>query len=224
MKQRFAPRSKTATKGSRVWRCSACQDGCPRSVLAFVASLATNAHVSQGLADSCGHAACRFRDRYALGGDAPLVHGGTTSFGRPKLAPRTPVVLAVLRALSDAWSTDPEANRMLMLARNSSDPELRHAAEVVRRMNDPSTSCIRSHRRCRCCRSIRRAIRHGSARSILPTRRWMGSPTQTTRRRRSPSSRARWCTGVSRSVTSRTGTSGTAWLPRASNGSRSNGS
>jgi hypothetical protein len=41
------------------------------------------------------------------------------------------VVLAVLRALSDAWSSDEEAGRMLTLARNSSDPELRQAAEVA---------------------------------------------------------------------------------------------
>ncbi len=111
---------------------SACQDGCPRSVLAFVASLAKNAHVSQGLRILAVNVLAARRDRYALEAMLPLIRGGSTWFGRPKLASRTPVVLAVLRALSDAWSTDPEANRMLLLARNSSDPELRHAAEVVR--------------------------------------------------------------------------------------------
>jgi len=110
---------------------SACQERCPRSVLTFVASLAKNAQASQDLRILAVRVLATSRDRYALEAMLPLVRGGTTWFGRPKLAPRTPVVLAVLRALSDAWSTDAEATRMLTLARNSSDPELRQAAEVV---------------------------------------------------------------------------------------------
>jgi hypothetical protein len=110
---------------------SACQERCPRSVLTFVASLAKNAQASQELRILAVNVLATSRDRYALEALLPLVRGGTTWLGRPKLAPRTPVVLAVLRALSDAWSTDQEAGRMLTLARNSSDPELRQAAEVV---------------------------------------------------------------------------------------------
>jgi len=110
---------------------SACQERCPRSVLTFVASLAKNVQASQELRILAVNVLAASRDRYALDAMLPLVRGGTTWFGRPKLAPRTPVVLAVLRALSDAWSTDEEAARMLTLARNSSDPELRQAAEVV---------------------------------------------------------------------------------------------
>ena len=110
---------------------SACQERCPRSVLTFVASLARNAHASQELRILAVNVLATSRDRYTLEALMPLVRGGTNWLGRPKLAPRTPVVLAVLRVLSDAWSTDPEAGRMLTLARNSSDPELRQAAEVV---------------------------------------------------------------------------------------------
>jgi hypothetical protein len=111
---------------------SACQERCPRSVLAFVASLAKSAPASQELRILAVNVLAASRDRYALEAMLLLVRGGTTWLGRPKLAPRTPVVLAVLRALSDAWPTDAEATRMLTLARNSSDPELRQAAEVVR--------------------------------------------------------------------------------------------
>ena len=110
---------------------SACQDRCPRSALTFVASLAKNAHASQELRILAVNVLAASHDRHAMEAMLPLVRGGTTWFGRPKLAPRTPVVLAVLRALSDGWSTDAEAARMLTLARNSSDPELRQAAEVV---------------------------------------------------------------------------------------------
>jgi hypothetical protein len=110
---------------------SACQERCPRSVLTFVASLAKNAQASQELRILALNVLAASRDRYALDAMLPLVRGGTTWFGRPRLAPRTPVVLAVLRALSGAWSTDAEAARMLALARNSSDPELRQAAEVA---------------------------------------------------------------------------------------------
>ena len=110
---------------------AACQDRCPRSVLTFVASLAKNAQATQDLRILAVSVLADSRDRYALEAMLPLVRGGTNWLGRPKLAPRTPVVLAVLRALSGAWSTDTEAAQMLALARNSSDPELRQAAEVA---------------------------------------------------------------------------------------------
>ena len=71
------------------------------------------------------------RDAGALEALLRLVRGGTSWFGKPKLAPRTPVVLAVFRVLSTVWSSDAEASRLLDLARRSSDPELRQAAQEV---------------------------------------------------------------------------------------------
>jgi hypothetical protein len=59
-----------------------------------------------------------------------LVNGGTTWLGKPKLAVRSPVVLASLRALSGAWASDAEAKRLLDLARHSSDPEFRQAVQA----------------------------------------------------------------------------------------------
>jgi hypothetical protein len=68
------------------------------------------------------------RERAALDALLRLVDGGKSVFGRPKLAAPTPIVVAAVRALVEAWSTDPKAGDMLTLARGSSDPQLRLAA------------------------------------------------------------------------------------------------
>jgi hypothetical protein len=66
--------------------------------------------------------------REALEGLLRIVDGGKTLLGRPKLASRTPLVVAGVRALTGAWSADSNAATMLALAAKSSDPEMREAA------------------------------------------------------------------------------------------------
>lgn len=62
-----------------------------------------------------------------------LTDGGKTVFGRRRLAPRSPVLMAALRALAAGWSSDPRAADLLAIAAKSSDPELAEAARPVRR-------------------------------------------------------------------------------------------
>ena len=57
-----------------------------------------------------------------------LVDGGRTILGRAKLAPRSPVVVAALRALADGWSGHEAAAPVLAIAAASPDPEIRGAA------------------------------------------------------------------------------------------------
>lgn len=61
-----------------------------------------------------------------------VVDGGKTLLGRAKLAPRTPVVLAAVRALAAGWAADRRAKAVLALASESSDPEVRLAARPCR--------------------------------------------------------------------------------------------
>ena len=63
-----------------------------------------------------------------VGGLLQLVDGGRTFLGRRKLAARTPMFLAALRALADGWSTHPRAAALLAKASKSSDAEIRQAA------------------------------------------------------------------------------------------------
>jgi hypothetical protein len=57
-----------------------------------------------------------------------LADGGRTFFGRLKLSPKTPVLIAVIRALAETWTNNPRAAHVLAAAARSSDPEIRHAA------------------------------------------------------------------------------------------------
>jgi hypothetical protein len=109
----------------------ACQEECPRPLVPLVAAVSANPAVSQELRIHAVRALGTVRDPHALEALLRLVRGGTTWLGKPKLAARTPVMLAVLRVLSTVWSADEEADRLLDLARRSSDAELRQAAQEV---------------------------------------------------------------------------------------------
>ena len=52
---------------------------------------------------------------------------GRSWFGRVRLQPKSPELLAVIRALAATWSDDPRAAGVLAAAARSSDPELRQA-------------------------------------------------------------------------------------------------
>jgi len=67
------------------------------------------------------------RDPGALEALIGLVDGGRTLFGRQKLAAKSAVVLAALRALSGAWRKHPKAEPLLGLAAVANDDELREA-------------------------------------------------------------------------------------------------
>jgi hypothetical protein len=69
--------------------------------------------------------------RDALDALLRLVDGGKNMFGRPRLAPQTPLVVAALRALSNVWPAQRKAAQYLSLARRSSDTDVRRAAEVA---------------------------------------------------------------------------------------------
>ena len=108
----------------------ACQIDCPRPMIPLVASLAANAQVSPELRMLAVKVLGSCRERQAFKTLLSLVNGGTTWLGKPKLAARSAVVLASLRALSGVWAADAEAKRLLDLARQSSDPEVRQAVQA----------------------------------------------------------------------------------------------
>ena len=58
--------------------------------------------------------------------------------GKPKLAARTPVVVAALRALAVGWRSDARARDMLSLALGSSDPDTSAGCAGAPSMSDPA--------------------------------------------------------------------------------------
>jgi hypothetical protein len=103
------------------------QQGCPPRVIPFVARLAQVEKVPEDLRLLAVQALANTRDPGALEALVGLVDGGRTLFGRQKLAAKSPVVLAALRALSGAWRKHPKAEPLLGLAAVANDDELRGA-------------------------------------------------------------------------------------------------
>jgi hypothetical protein len=71
------------------------------------------------------------RSKSVLALDALLnyVDGGTTLFGKQKLAPKSPEMLAALKGLARTWPTDRRARAILNLAIASKDADTIAAAE-----------------------------------------------------------------------------------------------
>jgi hypothetical protein len=56
--------------------------------------------------------------------------GGRSLWGRIRLQPKTPVLVAVIRALATTWADEPRASGVLAAAARSSDPDLRQAVST----------------------------------------------------------------------------------------------
>lgn len=68
---------------------------------------------------------------YALGVLLKVVVAGRNLFGRPKIAPASPLVLAALRGLATGWPDDPDTRAVLRRARRSKDVSIAAAAEAL---------------------------------------------------------------------------------------------
>jgi hypothetical protein len=106
------------------------QRACPASVVP---------HVERYAADGAAPVDLRVLAIRALGGTPVptardtllgLSQGGRTFFGRMKLPPKSPELLASLRALAAGWAADSSAQRVLERAAASKDPEIRTAIVV----------------------------------------------------------------------------------------------
>lgn len=62
-----------------------------------------------------------------------LTDGGRTFFGRPKLPPKSPMLIAALSALAAGWGDEPRATAILARAAVSNDADIRAATDPGRR-------------------------------------------------------------------------------------------
>jgi hypothetical protein len=110
----------------------ALQDECAPWFAPRVAIVAANPHAAEDLRVHAVRALGHSRESVALDTLLRVVDGGRSVLGKPKLAARTPIVVAALRALAVGWRSDFRARDMLSLALGSSDPDLRQAAQAPR--------------------------------------------------------------------------------------------
>jgi hypothetical protein len=107
---------------------TALQQDCAPSYAATVAAIAANPRADAEARLLAVNALSRLGQPEALEAFLKILDGGRTFFRRPKLAPKSPVVLAALRAVAHSWSRDPRGADLLKRAQRSRDDDMRQAA------------------------------------------------------------------------------------------------
>jgi HEAT repeat protein len=111
---------------------TAIRDECPPDMIDRVIELTTHPpEEDENIRLMAVTALARIRDQRALDALLRMADGGRSLLTRQqKLPQKTPVLLAVIRALAAHWPHDSRAAAVLMTAAKSSDPELRQAGAV----------------------------------------------------------------------------------------------
>ena len=107
----------------------AVQDDCPAGVVERVAAIAADTGAGDDLRQVAVRALARCGGPAALDVLLRLTDGGRTLLGRPRLAPRTPVMLAALAALAAHWPDDSRVQRLVRVAAASADAAVRQAVD-----------------------------------------------------------------------------------------------
>ena len=110
---------------------TAIRDECPVHLVDRLIELAVAPEFGQETRLLAVTALGRLRHPSVLDALLYLADGGRSFLGRLRLPPKTPVLVAVLRALSGIWFDDPRAAAVLAVAARSSDPELRDAVSPL---------------------------------------------------------------------------------------------
>lgn len=104
------------------------QQGCPAAVVPYIARYAADPSAPGELRVLAIRALGATRSPGARETLLELTRGGRTFFGRERLAPKSPELVAALRALAAAWAGSPAVRRVLARAAVSKDPDIRAAA------------------------------------------------------------------------------------------------
>jgi hypothetical protein len=105
-------------------------DACPPPLVEYVIDVALASDVGEDSRLLAVNSLARLRVDTVLDAFLQLSDGGRSFLRRLRLPPKTPVLLAVIRALSLTWSDNRRAAAVLAAAARSSDPELRQAASA----------------------------------------------------------------------------------------------
>jgi hypothetical protein len=102
-------------------------DACPVRLIDRVIDLALASDLGEDSRLLAVNALTRVRRDAVLDALLQLSVGGRSLFGRTRLQPKTPVLVAVVRALFTTWADEPRASGVLAAAARSADAELRQA-------------------------------------------------------------------------------------------------
>ena len=106
---------------------------CPDSAVPVLAGRATDRALPPDVRTLAVRALGHARAPAALATLLRLASTGRTLFGREKLPPKSPELLAALAGLASGWQHDPRARALLHRAADSSDPDIRAAADTGER-------------------------------------------------------------------------------------------
>lgn len=109
---------------------AAVQHDCPAALIRLVVGVVHAIRAPDNLRLLAVEALAHTRDPRALQALLPLVLGGYSLLGRPKLAPKSPLMLAALKALALRWRQDAHVAAVLAVAAASSDLDVRAAARA----------------------------------------------------------------------------------------------
>jgi hypothetical protein len=110
---------------------TAIRDECPVHLVDHVIDLALTPESGEDIRLLSVKVLSRLRHESVLDALLRLADGGRSFFGRQRLPPKTPVLVAVIRLLSSTWSDDPRTRAVLKAAARSSDRELREAGSLT---------------------------------------------------------------------------------------------
>jgi hypothetical protein len=106
---------------------TAIQHDCPEELISRVLNLAVDADLDDDIRTLAVNVVGRLQRPQVLEALLELTDGGRSLLGRIRLPLKTPVLIAAVRALADAWAFDPRAAAVLAAAAESPDPEVRAA-------------------------------------------------------------------------------------------------
>jgi hypothetical protein len=108
------------------------QHECPASAVVAVADCVRDPRIASEDRVLAIRALGRAGGPQALAAVLAATDGGHTLFGRPRLAPKSPELLAALTALTQGWRRDSQAAEVLARAAQSPDADIRAATLVPR--------------------------------------------------------------------------------------------
>ena len=103
---------------------------CPDSAVPVLAERASDRALPPDVRSLAVRALGHARARAALEALLRLASAGRTLFGREKLPPKSPELLAALAGLASGWPQDPRARAVLRRAAESGDPDIVAAADA----------------------------------------------------------------------------------------------
>ncbi|MFC1575890.1 hypothetical protein ACFL5A_04535 [Gemmatimonadota bacterium] len=104
------------------------QEGVPETLVPVIVSRVVKSDRSPDLKAMALRSLRKSKSNLALEALLIVASAGKSVFGRPRLAPSAPDVLAALQVLRMSWAQHPKASAVLNLARKAKDPEMRKAA------------------------------------------------------------------------------------------------